>query len=258
MMNSYFFLLLIIPITTFSQSLVILDLQTKYPLVGVNIYSAEHGTTTDTNGVCNLQGFPMKDEITLSHIGYVAIKIMKKDFPDTLYLQAVNVPIKGVSVISFKSKKERKRYNKLERDVIRVYPYAVLIGRLLQEYSAVMDSIAELSFFKRRKEKNKVFTAIEDQLIATYGKQVRRLTKNQGRILIRLVDRETDFTSHQIIKDFRGFFIAGFWHLTARLFGHNLKSNYDPEFGEDKLIEYILNTRIGKSLEKSRDFGLGQ
>ena len=246
MMNSYFFLLLIIPITTFSQSLVILDLQTKYPLVGVNIYSEEHGTTTDTNGVCNLQGFPMKDEITLSHIGYVAIKIMKKDLPDTLYLQAVNVPIKGVSVISFKSKKERKRYNKLERDVIRVYPYAVLIGRLLQEYSAVMDSIAELSFFKRRKEKNKVFTAIEDQLIATYGKQVRRLTKNQGRILIRLVDRETDFTSHQIIKDFRGFFIAGFWQFTALLFGHNLKSNYNPDFGEDRLIENILNTRIGK------------
>jgi len=161
-------------------------------------------------------------------------------------LQATNVPIKGVSVISFKSKKERKRYNKLERDVIRVYPYVVLVGRLLQEYSAVMDSIAELSFFKRRREKKKVFTAIEDQLIATYGKQVRRLTKNQGRILIRLVDRETNFTSHQILKDFRGFFIAGFWQLTARLFGHNLKSNYNPEFGEDKLIEHILNTRIRK------------
>ena len=246
MINSYFLFLLLIPVATFSQRLIIQDLQTKSPLAGVNIYSAEHGTTTDTNGVCNLQGFPMEDEITLSHIGYMAIKITKNNLSDTLYLQAANVPIKGVSVISFKSKKERKRYNKLERDVIRVYPYAVLIGRLLQEYSAVMDSIAELSFFKRRKEKKEVFTAIEDQLIATYGKQVRRLTKNQGRILIRLVDRETDFTSHQIIKDFRGFFIAGFWQLTARLFGHNLKSNYNPEFGEDKLIEHILNTRIGK------------
>ncbi len=246
MINSYFLFLLLIPVATFSQRLIIQDLQTKSPLAGVNIYSAEHGTTTDTNGVCNLQGFPMKDEITLSHIGYMAIKITKNNLSDTLYLQAANVPIKGVSVISFKSKKERKRYNKLERDVIRVDPYAVLIGRLLQEYSAVMDSIAELSFFKRRKGEKEVFTAIEDQLIATYGKQVRRLTKNQGRILIRLVDRETDFTSHQIIKDFRGFFIAGFWQLTARLFGHNLKSNYNPEVGEDKLIEHILNTRIGK------------
>ena len=246
MINSHFLFFLLIPITTFSQRLVIQDLQTKYPLKGVNIYSANHGTTTDTNGVCNLKVFLMRDEITISHIGYMPIKITKKDYPDTLYLQATNVPIKGVSVISFKSKKERKRYNKLERDVIRVYPYAVLIGRLLQEYSAVLDDITELSFFKRRKEKKKVFTAIEGQLITTYGKQVRRLTKNQGRILIKLVDRETNFTSHQIIKDFRGFFIAGFWQLTARLFGHNLKSNYNPEIGEDKLIEHILNTMTGK------------
>ena len=246
MINSHFLFFLLIPITTFSQRLVIQDLQTKYPLKGVNIYSANHGTTTDTNGVCNLKVFLMRDEITISHIGYMPIKITKKDYPDTLYLQATNVPIKGVSGISFKSKKERKRYNKLERDVIRVYPYAVLIGRLLQEYSAVLDGITELSFFKRRKEKKKVFTAIEGQLITTYGKQVRRLTKNQGRILIKLVDRETNFTSHQIIKDFRGFFIAGFWQLTARLFGHNLKSNYNPEIGEDKLIEHILNTMTGK------------
>ena len=246
MINSHFLFFLLIPITTFSQRLVIQDLQTKYPLKGVNIYSANHGTTTDTNGVCNLKVFLMRDEITISHIGYMPIKITKKDYPDTLYLQATNVPIKGVSVISFKSKKERKRYNKLERDVIRVYPYAVLIGRLLQEYSAVLDGITELSFFKRRKEKKKVFTAIEGQLITTYGKQVRRLTKNQGRILIKLVDRETNFTSHRIIKDFRGFFIAGFWQLTARLFGHNLKSNYNPEIGEDKLIEHILNTMTGK------------
>ena len=245
MINSRFLILLLIPILTFSQRLIIKDLQTKYPLKGVNIYSANHGTTTDTNGVCNLQGFLMKDEITISHIGYLAINITKNESPDILYLRATNVPIKGVNVISFKSNKERKRYNKLERDVIRVYPYAVLVGSLLQEYSAVMDSIFELSFFKRRKEKKKVFTAIEKQLITTHGKQVRRLTKNQGRIFIKLVDRETDFTSHQIIKDFRGFFIAGFWQLTARLFGHNLKSNYNPEFGEDKLIEHILNSRIG-------------
>ena len=245
MINSHFLFLLLIPISTFSQRLVIQDIQTKYPLKGVNIYSANHGTTTDTNGVCNLQGFLMKDEITISHIGYLAINITKNESPDILYLRATNVPIKGVNVISFKSNKERKRYNKLERDVIRVYPYAVLVGSLLQEYSAVMDSIFELSFFKRRKEKKKVFTAIEKQLITTHGKQVRRLTKNQGRIFIKLVDRETDFTSHQIIKDFRGFFIAGFWQLTARLFGHNLKSNYNPEFGEDKLIEHILNSRIG-------------
>jgi hypothetical protein len=59
------------------------------------------------------------------------------------------------------------------------------------------------------------------------------------------VRSEIRFPIHQFIKDFRGFFIAGFWQLTARLFGHNLKSNYNPKFGEDKLIEHILNSRIG-------------
>ena len=79
MIISHFLFFLLIPVAIFSQRLVIQDLQTESPLVGVNIYSAEHGTTTDTNGVCNLQGFPIKDEITLSHIGYIAIKIVKKD-----------------------------------------------------------------------------------------------------------------------------------------------------------------------------------
>ncbi len=81
MVNNHFLLLLLIPTATFPQRLVIQDLQTKSPLTGVNIYSANHGTTTDTNGICNLQEFPIKDEITISHIGYETIKITKKYLP---------------------------------------------------------------------------------------------------------------------------------------------------------------------------------
>ena len=93
-------------------------------------------------------------------------------------------------------------------------------------------------------EKKKIFQNIENQMIITYGKKVRKLTKTQGRILIRLVDRETEHTSYAIIKDFRGFLAAGFWQITARLFGHNLKSSYNPEKGEDKMIEHIIDTII--------------
>ena len=109
-----------------------------------------------------------------------------------------------------------------------------------------MDSINELSYFKKRKEKKKIFTLIEKELISKYGRKVKKLSKNQGRILIKLVDRETKYTSHQIIKDFRGFFVAGFWQITAVLFGHNLKSEYNSERGEDKLIEYIIVNKIKK------------
>ena len=67
------------------------------------------------------------------------------------------------------------------------------------------------------------------------------MKKSQGRILIRLVDRETNRTSFALIKGFRNIFSAGFWQLTARVFGHNLFSEYDPNDGEDRIIEYIIN-----------------
>ena len=66
---------------------------------------------------------------------------------------------------------------------MKVYPYAVLVGRLLDEYSAILDSLGELSYFKGKREKKKVFRSIEDQLIEKYGNRVRRMTKHQGRYL---------------------------------------------------------------------------
>ena len=244
--NIIFQLLIIIPFAGYSQNILIKDKDTDLPLPGVNIYSDHYGTTTDSSGGCNLLKFNLNDEIIISHIGYKVIKINKSKIDDIMLLTRSNVPIGGISVISFKSKKERKRYNKLERDVIRVYPYAGLVGKFLIEYSTVMDSINELSYFKKRKEKKKIFTLIEKELISKYGRKVKKLSKSQGRILIKLVDRETKYTSHQIIKDFRGFFVAGFWQITAVLFGHNLKSEYNSERGEDKLIEYIIVNKIKK------------
>lgn len=239
-----FALLILLTTAGYSQYVLIVDKNTNAPLPGVNIYSHQSGTTTDSSGKCNLSIFKTSDEIIISHIGYEVIKVNKSQVSNPILLSRSNVPMGGVSVISFKSKKDRKRYNKLERDVIRVYPYAVLVGKLLIEYSTVMDKVDELSYFKRRKEKKRIFTLIEDKLISKYGKRVKKLSKNQGRILIKLVDRETRYTSHQIIKDFRGFFVAGFWQITAILFGHNLKSKYNPETGEDKLIEHIIINKI--------------
>ena len=224
----------------YTQKLKIQDMQTKEPLAGVNVFSSTYGTTTDTNGVCSLEKFSEKDEIIFSHIGYKMIKRTKNNLSYNLYLTMASIPMDRVSVLSFKSNEEKKKFKRLERDVIKVYPYALLIGRLLGEYSEVLDSLGGLSYFKRTGEKKKIFKSIEKQLLSKYGKKVRKLTKRQGRILIRLIDRETNSTSYQIIKDFRNIFSAGFWQLTARFFGHNLKSKYNPDKGEDKLIEHII------------------
>ena len=236
--------LLLVPIYILPQNLIIQDIETREPLPGVNVYSASTGTTTDTNGVCNLNEFSDDDEILFSHIGYEKIKVVKNNLTSTLHLRMYSIPINSISVLSLKSKKQKRRFRMLERDIMKVFPYATLVGRLLDEYSEVLHSLEDLSYFKRKREKKKVFKSVEDQLIAKYGNRTRRLTKHQGRILIRLIDRETNLTSHQIIKDFRNSFTAGFWQLTARLFGHNLKSKYNPSRGEDKLIEHIIITLI--------------
>ena len=110
----------------------------------------------------------------------------------------------------------------------------------VEKYESIMDTLNNFSGIKRYYEKRKIFSAIEDDLLAKYDYSIRKLTKRQGRILIRLIDREANRTSYEIIKDFRNIFTAGFWQITARIFGHNLKTNYNPLKGEDRMIEYII------------------
>jgi hypothetical protein len=77
-------------------------------------------------------------------------------------------------------------------------------------------------------------------VFAEYEDDMREMTMTQGRLLIKLVDRETQNTSYDLIRDFRGKFTAAFWQGIARIFGTNLKEEYDAD-GEDAPIELIIN-----------------
>lgn len=244
-----FFLFLIS--ISYSQNIFICDSLTKMPLGTVNVYTNTYGTTTDSNGICQIKQFKSEDLITFSYIGYKKKTLLKPNINDTLFLNAISIPHELVSVLGINSKKRRKWFTRLERDVIRVYPYAKMTAKLIKNYSTVLDSINNLSFFEKRKEKKILFKSIESQLISRYGKQVTKLKRSQGRILIRLIDRETGYTSYQIIKEFRGLFSAGFWQITARLFSQNLKSRYNPDSGEDKMIEHIIKTIFKKNPKRS-------
>jgi hypothetical protein len=72
-----------------------------------------------------------------------------------------------------------------------------------------------------------------------FGSELTSLTINQGRILIALIDRETGETSYELVEELRGKFSAFFWQGLARIFGHNLKTHYDPD-GEQRDIENIV------------------
>jgi hypothetical protein len=101
------------------------------------------------------------------------------------------------------------------------------------EYS---EMLAEIDSEIQRK---RVSREIEREIRDEFEGELMRLTISQGHILIKLIDRETQHTSYDVLKDFRGNFTAVFWQSFGRIFGYNLKSEYDPN-GEDKLIEEIV------------------
>ena len=86
----------------------------------------------------------------------------------------------------------------------------------------------------------KFYKKFERELRAEYEGELKGLSVTQGRILIRLIDRETDNTSYELVKELRSGFTAFFWQGVARMFGNNLKTEYNPQKGEDKLIEDIM------------------
>jgi hypothetical protein len=89
------------------------------------------------------------------------------------------------------------------------------------------------------KERKKYIKTIEKQLMDEFGNELKKLTITQGRLLLKLIDRETGSTSYILLQELRGNFSAVFWQAIARLFGSNLKSEYDPQ-GEDRIIERIV------------------
>jgi hypothetical protein len=80
----------------------------------------------------------------------------------------------------------------------------------------------------------------EDELMKKYGPTLRNMSINDGRVLIKLIDRETQKVSYDLIHDLKGGVAAVFWQGIARIFGNNLKSSYDP-LGEDRQIEQIIH-----------------
>lgn len=144
--------------------------------------------------------------------------------------------IEGVSIYGFRpfeSRRDYRRHNRLVHNVKVVYPWAKLAGQKLLEYESI------LAQTESEREKRRVMKKIEQEIHDEYGGELRRLTISQGKILIKLVDRETGSSSYDLVKDFRGHFMAFFYQSFARIFGYNLKIKYDPD-GEDSDIELIV------------------
>lgn len=135
--------------------------------------------------------------------------------------------------MSFSTRRKLEYWTKLKYNVKKVYPYAILASAKLKEYEIVLKSL------KTEKEKKNYMKKAEDELQSQFGPELKNLTYSQGKILIKLIDRETGHTSYELVKQLRGSFSAFMWQSLAVLFGSNLKSEYDST-GEDRLIETAI------------------
>ena len=133
----------------------------------------------------------------------------------------------------FSNRRDMRRYSRLVYNLKVVYPYAILAAEKLDQMN---DDFLNL---RSERERNAYVKRVEQELIDEFEGDLRKLTVTQGRLLIKLIDRETGNTSYDLVDELRGSFSAFFWQAVARLFGSNLKTRFDAE-GEDKLIDQIL------------------
>ncbi len=133
----------------------------------------------------------------------------------------------------FESRREARHYGRAVRNVKAAYPYARLAGNMFREYSEILLEI------DNERDRRRFTEAVEKQIRAQFEEDLKSLTFSQGLILIKLIDRETQHTSYEILREFRGAFSAVFWQSFGRIFGFNLKTAYDP-LGDDKIIEEIV------------------
>ncbi|MBV5312154.1 MAG: DUF4294 domain-containing protein [Prolixibacteraceae bacterium] len=136
---------------------------------------------------------------------------------------------------SFKSKNEEQQYWRLVWRVKKVLPYAKEAAFLMKKYEM------EVSPDARGKDRRVYVRKAEEELMKKYGSTLKNMSVNDGKVLIKLIDRETSKLSYDLIHELKGGVSAVFWQGVARLFGNNLKSHYDP-WGEDRQIELIIQS----------------
>ena len=147
-----------------------------------------------------------------------------------------SVDVKPVVIfppVVMSNKRASARYDKLVYNVKKVYPYAKLAGKQLAIYKEILDTIPTESARKIFMKK------AEKELELKFGDELKDLTFSQGKILIKLIYRETGNSTFDIVRQLRGKFTAFIWQTLARLFGYDLKADYDPG-GSDQAIEQIV------------------
>jgi hypothetical protein len=170
----------------------------------------------------------IKSNDSISHM-IVPGKIINGDTLPYVDLNAITV----FPQVTFSYSNELLKYEKLVYRVRKVYPYAKLAAKQLEIYKKILDTIPT------QRARKQFIKKAQKELEAKFGDEIRKLSFSQGKILIKLIYRETGSSTFDIVKELRGGFSAFIWQSMAGLFGYDLKTTYDPE-NEDQMIEKIV------------------
>ncbi|MCQ2118844.1 MAG: DUF4294 domain-containing protein [Bacteroidales bacterium] len=148
---------------------------------------------------------------------------------DTLYYDVLEPAIK----IETKTRKELRQYKKLVANFAKVYPYSELARKLVIEADR---AFAEQNMNHRQKEK--YVAELQKRIIVSYEQTARHMTVSQGQLMMKLIDRETGKSPHNLIRDYKSGLAAGFWQGLASVFGVDMKRHYDKN-GADRDVEKL-------------------
>lgn len=136
--------------------------------------------------------------------------------------------------LKFTNKKQEEFYWRTVRDVKKALPFAKVVSSELHRVNQLL-----VVDFKKESDRKKYLAKYEKEVFKKYESDLRKLTINQGRLLLKLIDRECNSTSYDLIRNYRGGVSAFFWQGVARIFGSNLKSEYDAK-GNDHILERVI------------------
>lgn len=165
-----------------------------------------------------------------AHLDSLMLQVRDGDTLFLAYLHDVYVYPK----MKFKNKRQERFYWRTVRDVKKTLPYAKLISKEMAQADI------ELAKIPDKKERKKYWKKKEKELFRKYEKDFRNMTASQGQMLMKLMDRESDRTSYELIKQYRGKASADFWQFVAKLFKNDLKEEYDGN-DKDRIVERVIN-----------------
>ncbi|MGH1435662.1 MAG: DUF4294 domain-containing protein [Lewinella sp.] len=158
-------------------------------------------------------------------------KYMIDDCGDTLIVAS----LEGISISSlraFENEDDYRRYRRYRQYALKVYPYAVQAIRIFRETEYALNNLSN-------RESKRYIRQLQRELKDEFADPLKNLSKTQGLILIKMIERELDTPMYELIKDLRGGITATYWNTMGKLFGHSIKDGYIK--GEDRILDAVLD-----------------